>query len=255
MKNGCMKRKLMPIFYMMFITLLFSSVQSVVHAAGQVGVVIASEGTVTANSRALSRRSPVYQGDTINTAAGSKVTFKFTDGSVVTLSENSSYKINNYAYSNGSAPDTFDTNLVKGGFKTKTGAIGKAAQHTQDAKDAGIPESQQVKVSNYKVKASVATIGVRGTDYKCLIEDKSVLISALDGTVGVEFFDNYVELGDGADASFIEISVDGNYNIDTQDPIDDDEFDVDDDEDSDSEDDDESSDQSDASDESDEEST
>ncbi len=253
MLNGSVQRKLPLLLYVLLISFLFSGLNNTAQAANQVGVVVSSEGKVTANSRALSRRSPIYQGDNINTAAASKVSLKFTDGSVVTLSENSSYKINNYAYKSGNAPDVFDANLVKGGLKTKTGVIGKEAQHTQDAKEAGIPENQQVKVANYKVKASVATIGVRGTEYKCLIESDKVLISALDGTVGVDFFDNYVELGDGADASYIEIALDGNYMIDTQDQIDDDDFDVDDDEDSDDDDDEDSDQDSDSDDDSDDE--
>lgn len=227
MNKGCILKKLSPTLYLFFTAILFSTAQNIAYAAAEVGVVIASQGKVTANSRELSRRSPIYQGDTINTAAASSVSFKFTDGSVVTLAANSSYKINNYAFRSGGAPDAFDAKLIKGGLKTKTGTIGKEAQHTQDAKEAGIPEDKQVKVSSYKVKASVATIGVRGTNYKCVIDENkdAVLVSALEGTVGVDFFDNYVELGYGADASYIEISMDGNYIVDTHDPISDDEFD------------------------------
>ncbi len=237
MKNGYLKEKLSLNHFWLILTFLLSF-HNISYAAAQIGVVVSVDGKATANSRSLARRSPIYNGDTILTASASKVSFKFTDGSVVSLSENSNYKINNYAYKKQGGPDVFDANLNKGGLKTTTGVIGKEALHTTDAIDAGIPVNKQVKVAYYKQKASVATIGVRGTEYKCLIDesDNKVKVSALDGTLGVDFFNEYVELGDGADASYLEIALDGNYIIDTQDPIDDDEFDDGDDDDGDDDD-------------------
>ncbi|MFY7697973.1 MAG: FecR family protein [Legionella sp.] len=213
------------------------------YAAQQAAIVIAAVGKVTANTRDLARRSLLYSGDTIKTGPGSKVSFKFTDDSIVTLSPNSSYIISNYSYQKGSAPNVFKAKLEHGGLKTITGVIGKEAMHTQDAKDAGIPEDKQVKVARYEVKAAVATIGVRGTEYKCMInaESDKLLVSAMSGTVAAHFDDQYVELGEGADAAYMEISSDGSYQELVDDPISDSDFDVSED-DADGDDDDESSD-------------
>jgi hypothetical protein len=241
MIKGCTPNKIVtskPLMILFSMTLL----QSSLYAAEQVAVVIASVGKATANARALTRKAALYQGDTITTDAGGKVSFKFTDGSVVTLAEKSSYTIKNYSFKAGSKPDTFDAHLIKGGLKTTTGTIGKEAQHTQDAIDAGIPINQQVKVSHYKVQAAIATIGVRGTDYKCAIAESTrtnsdvVQVSVSEGTVEASFEGNDLLIGDGADASYVEIDTSGNSTSFSHDQIKDN-FDIDDDEDEDSDDD------------------
>lgn len=231
MIKGCKsKRRALPYFAVSLMPLLLFTIHTEAYAKEQIAVVIASVGKVSANARTLARRSVIYKGETVNTAANAKVSFKFTDGSVVTLKENSSYMIKNYAFNKSSAPDTFDAHLIKGGLKTITGTIGKEAQHTQDAIEAGIPANQQVKVSHYKVKAAIATIGVRGTTYKCLIDDTQnddkLLVSALSGTVSAEFADNEQTLGDEGDASYLEIDADGDSSILTSDPISEEDFDI-----------------------------
>lgn len=221
MLNGCTNKTVKAINTLFIVTFIFYNLLSLAHAAPGIGVVIATIGSVKANGRSLARRSAIYQGDNITTAANSKVSFKLTDGSVITLKENSSYTLSKYSFNKSNAPDNFKANLIKGGLKTVTGAIGKEAQHTKDAKEAGIPENKQVKVSHYATKAAVATIGVRGTEYECLIDqDKAKLyISAIDGTVEASFANNVELLGAGADASYIEIYFDGNYNLLVNDPI------------------------------------
>lgn len=94
MRKGCSSRslKFTQSGYALIAVGLFLA-HTVSYAAEQVAVVIAAEGSASAGSRALSRHSAIYQGETISTAAGGKVAFKFTDGSVVTLKENSSYVI------------------------------------------------------------------------------------------------------------------------------------------------------------------
>ena len=236
MNSGCIYKRLIvsQVGYLLAGVLFYGPT---VHAAEQVATVIAAEGSASANSRALARRSAIYQGETVNTAAGGKISFKFTDGSVVTLKENSSYAIKNYSFNQTQKPDNFDAHLLKGGLKTVTGKIGKEAQHTQDAIDAGIPANQQVKVSNYKVKAAIATIGVRGTSYKCVIQDSDesssnlpendkVLLSTTSGGITADFSDESIDLGVGAVAAYAEIDPDGGSAYLSSDPIPDADFDI-----------------------------
>ena len=245
MIKGCIPKKLsFSKFGIVLIGLLF--LQPEVYAAEQVAVVIASIGKVSANARTLARRSALYQGDTVKTEAGSKVSFKFTDGSVVTLKENSAYAIKSYSFNKTKAADTFDAHLLKGGLKTITGTIGKEAQHTQDAIDAGIPASQQVKVSNYKVKAAIATIGVRGTEYTAVIKDSNdnLTIYTIDGTVETSFNDESVITGAGGDGPCLVVDADGNSSISSKDLNAGEDFDTSEDDDDDDSSDDDSSDDS-----------
>ncbi len=241
MKTGCTQKKIRfaQSGYLLIGALLYGHT---VYATEQVAIVIAAEGKATANARALARRGAIYQGETVNTAAGGKVAFKFTDGSVVTLKENSSYVIKNYSFNKSQKPDNFDAHLIKGGLKTVTGKIGKEAQHTQDAIEAGIPVSQQVKVSNYKVKAAIATIGVRGTSYKCVIKESSdkclagkciqhddndkLLLSATSGGITAEYNDESMDLGVGSVAAYAQIESDGTAGYLSSDPIPDADFDI-----------------------------
>lgn len=93
-------------------------------------------------------------------------------------------------------------------------------------------------MSNYKVKAAIATIGVRGTDYKCAIEESKgatdndrVLLSVLHGGIEAEFEDSNgeettLDLGIGADASYAQIDADGNAAVLASDPIPSSDFDI-----------------------------
>ncbi|RUR05554.1 FecR domain-containing protein [Legionella sp. km772] len=236
MDTGCKNKKInfAPFSALLMTSFLYGQA---IYAAEQVAIVIAAEGKVTANARDLARRSAIFQGETINTAAGGKVAFKFTDGSVVTLKENSSYVIKNYSFNKSQKADAFDAQLLTGGLKTVTGKIGKEAQHTQDAIEAGIPANQQVKVSNYKVKAAIATIGVRGTSYKCVIkkakkernpiDNDKLLLSVTSGGITAEYGeDEDMELGVGAVAAYAEIDADGSSMYLSSDPIPDADFDI-----------------------------
>ncbi len=256
MKKGSSSKFMVYLTRLFLLLLMWSSLETSAYAAQQIGVVIAAVGKASAGARSLSRRSPIYQGDTITTAAGGKISFKFTDGSVMTLRENSSFNVASYSFKNGKTPDTFDAKLIKGGLQTVTGKIGKEAQHTNAAKAAGIPENQQVAVGHYKIQAATTTIGVRGTKMKIAFpksvswlendDDPSKLfISALTSTVEAHLADgDLILLGDGGDYSYIEIFTDGDFNFLTSDPIPDGDFDVggDDEEDDDDDDDDDDND-------------
>jgi hypothetical protein len=124
-----------------------------------VGLVVWVTGTMkaampNASPRSLSRRSPVYETDTITTDKGGAGEIVFLDNSIVSVRNDTTLQIAKYHYAkNAPAGNNTETlNLIKGGFRTITGAITKEN-----------PE-------NYKTTTPVATIGVAGTVYSAYFD-------------------------------------------------------------------------------------
>src|SRR2546421_13070453 len=119
----------------------------------QAGKVVFAVGDVVAirgSSRvALSAGSPIEAGDTIVTAAQSHAHLRFTDDALVALKPDSEFRIEAYNFAgrdDGTEVAVF--RLVKGGFRTLTGQIGKLS---------GV---------RYQLLTTQATIGIRGTHYQ-----------------------------------------------------------------------------------------
>jgi hypothetical protein len=104
-----------------------------------------ADGTI----KVLGPKSEVMAGDMLITAKDSYAQVKMDDGAQMTLRPNSNLRIEAFQF-NQDAPqaDNAIFRLLKGGFRTVTGLIGKRGN--ADA---------------YKVRASTATIGIRGTDF------------------------------------------------------------------------------------------
>lgn len=126
-----------------------------------IGHVVISVGKMQASNRGafrdLLRNSKVFKGDTITTAANSYTQVRMKDGALLSLRPNTELVITDYNFS-GKQDGTERSfmELVRGGFRTITGYIG----HKNKA--------------NYRVKTSVATIGIRGTHYGLMLcEDGS----------------------------------------------------------------------------------
>lgn len=126
-----------------------------------IGHVVISVGKMQASNRGafrdLLRNSKVFKGDTITTAANSYTQVRMKDGALLSLRPNTKLVITDYNFS-GKQDGTERSfmELVRGGFRTITGYIG----HKNKA--------------NYRVKTSVATIGIRGTHYGLMLcEDGS----------------------------------------------------------------------------------
>ena len=99
--------------------------------------------------RVLTRRAAVYEHDVVSTDKTSTGEIGFTDGSLMALAANSAVKIDEYKFKKGagSTGNRSVIALVKGGFRTITGAIPKE------------------NPDGYKINTPVATIGVRGTEF------------------------------------------------------------------------------------------
>lgn len=125
-------------------------------AAEIAGRVLVAVGEVTAIRQAreirLTSGSSVESGDRIVTGAESNAQIRFTDESIVALRPKTEFSIDEYHFAGeAEASNKGFFGLLKGGFRTLTGAIGKV---NRDA---------------YKVNTHTATIGIRGTHYNALL--------------------------------------------------------------------------------------
>src|SRR5947208_6895146 len=91
--------------------------------------------------------APVQSGDTIRVGPASNAQIRMTDESIVGLRPGTVFRIDAYEYSGQAEPRSIFS-LLKGGFRTVTGAIGRL--HSRE---------------RYAVRTPTATIGIRGTHY------------------------------------------------------------------------------------------
>ena len=104
---------------------------------------------------ALTKDGAVNSGDKVVTSVNGRVQLRMADGGLLAISPNSEFLIEEYNYPTGQGAERVAANseprsfyvLLKGGFRSITGAIGKADK------------------AAYRVRTPVATIGIRGTDY------------------------------------------------------------------------------------------
>lgn len=124
------------------------------YAADESGTIRYMSGTLVAQRadgtvRSLSPKSVVRQGDTLVTGKRSYAQVVMNDGTKMTMRPQSNLKIETFQFKQSEPQaDNAVFRLLKGGFRTVTGLIGKRGN-----KDA------------YKLRASGATIGIRGTDF------------------------------------------------------------------------------------------
>jgi hypothetical protein len=125
--------------------------RAVGEAAGRVGnmsgtlVVQRVDGTVNV----VGPKSEVFAGDMLITAKDSYAQVEMNDGTKMTIRPNSNLRIESYQFRKETPQaDNIVLRLLKGGFRTVTGLIGKRGN--TDA---------------YKLRAATATIGIRGTDF------------------------------------------------------------------------------------------
>lgn len=160
------------------------------------GHVILTKGEVSAidangTTRALKRRSQIFNGDTIKTGPAASIQVRFIDKALMTIKANSEMNIERYLLTqkeNEPQKEQAIMQLVKGGFRTITGTIGKGDK------------------SAYKVKTPAASIGIRGTNYEVQQEsDGSFVMGVYNGGIRVENESGIIELGEGADFNFTRV--------------------------------------------------
>ncbi len=132
-------------------------------------------------------------GDHFKTAANGRVQLLLADGGLIALKPSTEFVIEKFSYA-GSGAETGVTDsqdqsffsLVKGGFRSITGAIG------------------QKDKSAYRVRTPVATIGIRGTDYDavfceaaCEPGNAGLYVGVTEGSVVLTNAAGSIELGPG----------------------------------------------------------
>jgi len=130
-----------------------------------------SVGSVTAvdaagAQRPLSRGAEIGNGDTIRTGDGGRAQVRFSDGAMVSLQPQTEFRIDSYQYSgkdDGQEKGFFS--LLKGGLRTITGLIGRSNR------------------DNYRVSTSIATIGIRGTEYSAGLNGENLDVATGEGSV------------------------------------------------------------------------
>jgi hypothetical protein len=156
-----------------------------------VGLVIATQGAVSALNqtgaeRALQRKSPLFVGDTIKTGANAQAQLRFLDGEVISLRANSLLKVDDYKYQQDPKTDKTVLNLIQGGVRAVTGAIGKN------------------NPDNYRMNTPVATIGIRGTIYEAVL-GKQLFVAVWQGSITIQNEGGKIDLGVNAEYNYAEI--------------------------------------------------
>lgn len=132
--------------------------------AADAGSVVFATGSVTAERQppaALTKGDAVLDNDTVATGDAARAQLLMLDGAKVAIRPNSRLRIEEYVFqaTQPADPDepvvatSFDrsvSTLLKGGFRTITGAIGKEDE------------------TAYEVRTAVGVLGIRGTDYSAV---------------------------------------------------------------------------------------
>ncbi len=157
------------------ISALADNAARVEFTAGEVRAV-AADGS----SRPLARGAQLVSGDTVDTGSG-RAQMRFTDGSLVSLQPQTQFRIDQYAFAGKASEDRGFFSLLKGGLRTITGLVGKGNR------------------SNYKLTTSVATIGIRGTEFS-VVYGNSINVTTGDGAVDICNDGGCLTLEDGQSA-------------------------------------------------------
>lgn len=124
--------------------------------------VVATSGA----ARPLAKGGKIDSGDTVRTAPDGRVQLRFSDGAMVSLQPDTQFAVDEYRFNTANPEDSKGFfSLLKGGLRTITGLVGRTNKNA------------------YKVTTSVATIGIRGTEFTI----------AYNGTNGIS-----VATGEGA---------------------------------------------------------
>ncbi len=147
-------------FLKISMSLAFTCISSAALAFGQVDSLAGTSSLINIDGQthALLQGDRIEASDTITTGEDAELLIKTDDDGVIVLKANTKFVVEAYR-AKGNAQDLFIVKLIKGGLRSVTGFIGKAAP------------------KRYRVNTPTATIGVRGTDYEIEISEKDNQIS------------------------------------------------------------------------------
>jgi hypothetical protein len=154
---GTKMNKRMP--KLLFVALLLCAIQAHAQEAGTVSFASGDVSAERQPAAPLAKGDTVLASDAIITGTASRAQLSMSDGAKIAIRPDSRIVIDEYVYAAaapvGSAISATDDSsvisLVKGGFRSITGAIGK--------------DNPQ----NYEVRTAVGVLGIRGTNFAVLL--------------------------------------------------------------------------------------
>jgi hypothetical protein len=159
-------------FFHAAVLLLLACVSMLASAQGA-GVVMAVSGQVTAvdaqgRERRLEKGAEIQPGERIVTADGALAQLRMADGGYLSVRSGTEMTLDKFVHDHQNQKNSsFLVSLVKGGFRSITGLIGRS---NPDA---------------YQIRTPTATIGVRGTDHEPMFIPPGVPNLASLGVPGV----------------------------------------------------------------------
>ena len=150
MKKLSRRKHLFAASVMLLLAMGSASAQTLIGAVTHLsGTLLVKRG---ADTRMLSVKSEVYEGDILITQAGTYARFKFKDQGEIVMRPESQLEVTGYSYDEAvPGKDNAAMSLLKGGLRAVTGLIG---QRNRD---------------KYAVRTVTATIGIRGTHFGALM--------------------------------------------------------------------------------------
>ena len=134
----------------------------------QIGQVVALKGDVKLERESkiqeLLLKDKVLENDQITTLNDSRTQLLLNDETVITVGENSIFKIDEYLL-NEEKDSTLKMNFLNGTFKVITGKIGK------------------LNPDSFKIQTKTASIGIRGTEILLQLEAQKERIMCTQGTI------------------------------------------------------------------------
>ncbi len=158
-----------PTFCLMLLLIVMFVNLPLIAAEKEVGKTLLTRGDVTAQRDSgvvvLKRRSIVFERDEIHVGDEGRAQLRMVDQALISLQENSVLQIKNYQYQKGGKNNSALLELLSGGLRTITGAIGKGDKKA------------------YELRTPLATIGIRGTDYEVEIVSNGMYVAVWDGVI------------------------------------------------------------------------
>ena len=138
----------------------------------QAGKTLLTRGSVISKRASgnvtLKRRSAIFEQDEVHVGNDGRAQFRMIDQALISVQENSILQIKDYKYKKGAKNNSVLLELLSGGLRTITGAVGK------DNKKA------------YELRTPLATIGIRGTDYEVEIVSSGMYVAVWDGIIHLQ---------------------------------------------------------------------
>ena len=119
---------------------------------------IGTDGT----KRKLSLGNGLRSGERVQVGKDSRVSLRFSDGTFVQVGQNGRFMLDHYAFSKDPEESNFGMRILQGSFRVVTGLIAKRK-----------PQAMSVGLT-------VATIGIRGTDFVGEVDETSAKVILLE---------------------------------------------------------------------------